>query len=263
MKNKIIKFIILSIFCLIAYSLQVEAKTPDNSGNNFLLPKTFKINEKLLPPLDTKSKQQQNKSVTKSIISENKSNNTSTTNTVNTNVNAKEKKSSVTVNSTPVKKETLVIYKQPSSTVIKTSNQPSIKQSLIKENQKVVPSSITSVPKTIIKTNPAISVIKPNNTLSAASLSNLVKNYEYSYEDTLKSTLMALSESGIVPVSYNTERGQIVAKFASGKEIFVLLVPFSENFTCVRITPNDGNYYLPMSTINQIFSSIDINLHST
>ena len=150
-------------------------------------------------------------------------------------------KTNSVVTSSQTKNKTSAVYKLPTS-VITTSP--------VKNN---------SVKSTVLQTNP-IKANPFNNSNNATSLTNLIKNYESSYADTLKSTVIALSSMGIAPDSYNTERGQIIAKLPSGKEIFILLVPFKEDTTCVRITPTDGNYNISLYTINEIFSNIKENL---
>lgn len=113
--------------------------------------------------------------------------------------------------------------------------------------------------KPVVKTVP---VVKQEPPKTQVSLENLVKNYKNSYADTLKSTIVSLNMMGIKTTSYNTQKGQIIAKLPSGKEIFVLIVPFSENQTSIRITPANGEYNLPMDIINEIFSAVEDNLHT-
>lgn len=201
MIKKLIKILAIILILLFGCGYQTNAKETANSCKNFILPKTFKINDDYLPPLNTKP-------ITKP--------------TVKTTV-------------TPVKTEKIV---QPPP---KAPVKPTVKTVSIPVKKDITPVSVPNIVNTV-------------------SLTNLVKSYKYSYTDTLQSTIISLSSLEITPVSYNTEKGQISAKLSSGKEIFILIVPFSENYTCVRITPTDGNYNLPMTTINQIFSAISDNL---
>jgi len=224
MIKTIIKLIVIIIIALVLCGFNISAKAEGSSGKNFILPKTFKINDEFLPPLDTKSDSLQKKTISTETIP------------------VKIIKPNIVTTSTNNSKEKVpTVYKQ-SSVVITTSS--------AKNN---------SVKSTVVQTNP-VKINPVNKSNNATSLTNLIKNYESSYADTLKSTIIALSAIGITPDSYNTERGQIIAKLPSGKEIFILVVPFTDNSTGVRITPTDGNYNLPLTTINEIFSNIGENL---
>lgn len=220
MLKKTIIVIIIVLLSIILCGFNLSAKAEGNSGKNFILPKTFKINDKFLPPLDAKTQPAQNKTVSTGTIQ------------------VKVYKPNSVVTSTPVKNTPPAVYKQPSSIVTKT------------------PAKNNNAKSSTVQTNP-IKINTANKANNSASLTNLIKNYECAYADTLKSTIIALSAMGITPESYNTERGQIVAKLPSGKEIFILVVPSNNgSSTNVRITPTDGNYNLPMITINEIFSNI-------
>ena len=240
MIKTIIKLTVLILIAFILCGFDLSAKAEGNSGKNFILPKTFKINDEFLPPLDAKQNSPQNKTVSTQTIPVKviKPNAVITTTSV---PKAQTVKTNSVVTSTQIKNKIPAVYKQ-SSAVITTS-----------------PAKNNNAKSTVIQTNPIKTnpIYKSNN---ATSITNLIKNYEYSYADTLKSTVIALSAMGITPDSYNTERGQIIAKLPSGKEIFVLLAPFNEGSTYVRITPTDGNYNIPINTINEIFSNINENL---
>ena len=242
MFKTIIKLTTIILFSLVLCEFNLLVKAEGNSGKNFILPKTFKINDKFLPPLNAKSETPKKKTVStvKNLVKVNKP---TSVIVLTGNKPVKTFKPNSAVTSTQINNKIPAVYKQPASasilakTSIKNNN---IKSSIIQTNS--------------VKINPTI---KSNN---AASLTSLIKNYKYPYADTLKSTITALSSMEITPESYNTERGQIIAKLPSGKEIFILLVPFNENSTCVRITPTDENYNLPMTSINEIFSNIKDNL---
>ena len=94
------------------------------------------------------------------------------------------------------------------------------------------------------------------------SLTELIKNFNYSYPKTFRSTLTTLMQFNIKPVSYDSSKGEIKAKLATGKEIFILLLPSQEKLTHVRITPADGRYDISRELISQIFQTIERNLYS-
>ena len=227
MFKTIIKVTAIILISQVLCGFNPSVKAAGNSGKNFMLPKSFKINDAYLPPIDTKPEPQKDKAVSTSNPTIERSKAVSVT-TI---------KSNSTVTTTEIKNKIPAVQKQSSSII--TTN--SAKNNNIKSN--------------ITQTNP-IKTSSVNKTNNAVSLTNLIKNYENSYSDTLKSTIIALSSMGITPDSYNTEKGQIIAKLPSGKEIFILVVPFNERQTCVRITPIDGNYNMPMIMINEIFSNI-------
>lgn len=103
----------------------------------------------------------------------------------------------------------------------------------------------------------------PENTANTdISLTNLIQNYKYDYASTFKSTLNVLFQLDITPTEYDTNSGQIKARLASGKEIFILLLPSQEKLTHVRITPADGHYNIPVEVIYSIFKSLDRSLYS-
>ncbi|HBG47919.1 MAG TPA: hypothetical protein DDW90_00075 [Cyanobacteria bacterium UBA9971] len=236
----IIKLTVIILIALVLCGFELSSKAEGTSGKNFILPKTFKINDEFLPPLDAKPNLPQNKTVSTEptpikVIKPN----AVITSTSNPKVQT-VKTNSVTT-STQTKNKIPVVYKQPDAVI--TTN----------------PAKNNNVKSTVIQTNP-IKTNTINKSGNATSITNLIKNYESSYADTLKSTIIALSAMGIIPESYNTEKGQIIAKLPSGKEIFILLVPFKEDTTCVRITPTDGNYNISLYTINEIFSNIKENL---
>lgn len=240
MFKTIFKATTVILISLVLCGFNHSAKAEGNSGKNFILPKTFKINDEFLPPLDVKSKPKQNKTVSTDTIPVTvyKANSVNTS-TVNKAVQTIKTNSTET--STQVKSPIPAVYKQPTAVITTT------------------PAKNNNDKTSIIQTNP-IKTNSANKTNKTASLTNLIKNYEYAYADTLKSTIITLSSMGITPDSYNTERGQIIAKLPSGKEIFILVAPFKDTSSCVRITPTDGNYNLPMTTINEIFSNIGDNL---
>lgn len=240
MIKTIIKLAVIILIALVLCGFDLSAKAQVNSGKNFILPKTFKINDEFLPPLDAKQNLPQSKTVsTETTPVKVIKPNTVITSTSTPKVQTVKTNSVVT--STQTKNKIPAVYKQPAA-IITTS-----------------PAKNNSVKSTVIQTNP-IKTNTINKSNNATSITNLIKNYESSYADTLKSTIIALSAMGITPDSYNTEKGQIIAKLQSGKEIFVLLVPFKEDSTCVRITPTDGIYNIPLNTINEIFSNINANL---
>jgi len=218
------KIMIIILLILCGFNLSVNAE--NTNGKNFMLPKTFKINDEFLPPLDASSIPEKNKTVSTETPKVNK-----TTQTVKTNP---VKSSSQIINKSPA------VYKQPALTITTPAKNNGAKSSTVQTN--------TIKPNILNKVN------------NASSLTNLIKNYDCDYSGTLKSTIIALSTMGIATSSYNTEKGQILATLPSGKELFILVVPFNNNSTYVRITPADGNYNLPMATINTIFSNIQDNL---
>jgi len=246
MLNKFIKAPAIITLSLILCGFKAEAKEPATSGKNFILPKTFKINDQFLPPLDIKPAPVKNKPVTAV--------KTPVKPAVAT-VKAETKKTTPVTSTIPAKKAPTLVNKQPDKIQIKTVKQ--IKPEIVVQ----APVPVASDKNNIVKVN--YIQANPLKTSTAVSLSNLIKNYDFSYADTIKSTITSLSEMQIVPVSYNTENGQIIAKLDSGKELYILIVPYKENSTCVRITPADGNYNLPMATINEIFTAIGNNLQST
>lgn len=234
------KSIILILFILVFCGLNLSVKAEGNSAKNFILPKTFKINDDFLPPLDTKQQSKQNKTVsTEAPPSKNIKPAVVVSSTSNKIIQPVKINSVVT--STQVNTKIPAVKKQPVATITAT------------------PAKINNIKKTVIQTNP-IKTNSTNKLNNATSLTNLIKNYDYAYADTLKSTIISLSEMGITPDSYNTEKGQIIAKLPSGKEIFILLAPFNNDSTFVRITPTDGNYNIPLTTINEIFANIKGNL---
>lgn len=201
--------IILLIFC----GLKLPANAQTSSGKNFILPKSFKINDDYLPPLDLKPEPKQNKTTSTNPPSQ-------TTQTKNT---------------------IPVVNKQPTATITTT------------------PAPNDGSKTKTVQTNP-VTINTANKTNNSTSLSNLIKVYDSSYENTMKSTIISLAAMGISPDSYNTDKGQILAKLPSGQGIFILLVPLGDNSTTVRITPTDGNYNIPLNTVNAIFSDINSNL---
>jgi len=94
------------------------------------------------------------------------------------------------------------------------------------------------------------------------SLANLVKSFEYDYASTFKSALNTLLLFDIVPCEYDSTRGQIKARLASGRELFVLVLPSDEKMTHIRITPADGRYDISVELVNNIFRAIGRNLYS-
>ncbi len=94
------------------------------------------------------------------------------------------------------------------------------------------------------------------------SLANLVKSFEYDYANTFKSTLNTLLLFDIVPSEYDSTRGQIKARLASGRELFILILPSDEKMTHIRITPADGRYDISLELVNNIFRAIDRSLYS-
>lgn len=99
-------------------------------------------------------------------------------------------------------------------------------------------------------------------TINDVSLTNLIKNYDYDYASTFKSTLNTLFQSDITLVAYDSNSGQIKARLKSGRELFILLLPSQDKLTHVRITPADGRYDLPMDIVNGIFKGIGRSLYS-
>ena len=254
MLKKFIKVTAIIMISLILCGFKAAAKDAVSSGKNFILPKTFKINDQFLPPLDLKPEKFKNKPVAtvnipvKAVKTSNGA--TAKVLTIKTApvITSKINKPASSVISTQIKKETPVLYKQPGKIQIQSAQQ--IKPANFVKAQVMIASK---------KNNTSNSL----KSINSVSLTNLIKNYNFSYANTIKSTVTSLSEMQIIPVSYNTEKGQIIAKLASGKELFILIIPYKENYTCVRITPADGNYNLPMTTINEIFLTISNNLQST
>lgn len=215
MPEIIIKFFSLCLIIFILSMHQAQAKSVNS--NNFLLPKSFKINDAYLPPLETPT----------------------------------------------VSKQTVTVTTQKANTPVKTTKTNAVTTSdEVKKTTSAVNTVKTSTPKTVtLQTNPVkktVAETKVGN--NSSSLQYLVKSYAYSYANTLNATIISLSQTGITPVSCNTSKGQIIARLDSGKEIFILLVPYSEKLTSIRITPADGIYNLPMAIINQIFTAIEDNL---
>jgi hypothetical protein len=303
MMSKVFKILTVIFVLVFACGCKASAQTT-YSGGKYILPKSFKIDDKLLPPLENK---QQVKPPAKSVSTQKKP----------PVVTASQKSGANASTQKPVAKSTVVEVKKiaapplpQKNTVLSTTVTQKSVQTQIPAKPVVNKSVKTTLPqKAIIKVQAPITLQKPvaNKTISNTSqnsihkapaatslpkpavvktmpqrpvvqtvqkqpvatvvynnisLTSLVKNYKYSYDDTLKSTMVSLLEAGLTPVSYNTDKGQIIARLSSGKEVFVLIVPFGNTYTCVRITPTDGNYNLPMNTINQVFSSIDLNLKS-
>jgi len=236
---KIIKVLNIILISLLLCELNFSANAEDTNGKNFMLPKTFKINDEFLPPLNASSTTKQSKTLSTetNAVNVNKSNSV-TTSTVNKTMQTVKTNNVGT--SAQVKNKVPAVYKQPTAIITTT------------------PSNNNSAKSTVVRTNAVkpVTVNKSNN----LSLTNLIKNYDCDYADTLKSTIISLSTMGITTSSYNTDKGQISAFLPSGKEIFILVVPFDNNSTYVRITPADGTYNLPMTTINTIFSNIQDNL---
>ena len=134
------------------------------------------------------------------------------------------------------------VYMLPKSFSVDKNNLPSIEE------------PITMAPITYIKLKEPV--------MTNASLVNFVRNYECDYRSTLSSTLNTLVQANIMPVDYDSGRGQIRARLASGKELFILLLPSQAKLTHVRITPADGRYNVPPEMINDIFQGIGRNLIS-
>ncbi len=94
------------------------------------------------------------------------------------------------------------------------------------------------------------------------SLISLIRNFEYDYASTFKSTLSTLLQFNIIPVDYDSARGWIKARSESGRELFILLLPSREKLTHVRITPADGRYDISAELVNDIFKAIERSLYS-
>ena len=94
------------------------------------------------------------------------------------------------------------------------------------------------------------------------SLIDFIRNFNYGYSKTFRLTMATLTQFDITPLFYDSSKGQIRAKFKSGKEIFILLLPSQEKLTHVRITPADGHYDFSKDLISNIFKNIDRNLYS-
>ncbi len=146
--------------------------------------------------------------------------------------------------------------KQPENTPVKTSPVEvkqeksdntaavSVKQEQQPENVKTTSYNISAPVKTDI------------------SLTDLIKNFNYSYPKTFRSTMTTLMQFNIKPVSYDSSKGEIKAKLDSGKEIFILLLPSQKKLTYVRITPADGRYDISKELVSQIFKNLERNLYS-
>lgn len=93
------------------------------------------------------------------------------------------------------------------------------------------------------------------------SLGCLVKNFEYDYENTFNSTLSTLLQLNIIPVDFDSTRGQIRARLKSGKELFIFLLPSKAKMTHVRITPANGRYDIPTGLIDNIFKTLGQSLY--
>lgn len=236
-----LKRILLSITIIFLSLSGTELKVEAQNANKFLLPKTFKI---------------QNYPVSQTVSTENKRNSEHKPNSsgIYSGMPVKTNKSGTSTISTDK------IQIKTNHTLQTIQTRQNIESNNIQTNS-------VRVNNTVIQTNPVVKTIKKEKKSEqvdkSVSLKNLVKNYKNSYNDTLKSTVASLNIMGITIISYNTQKGQIIAKLPSGKEIFVLIVPFSAERTCVRITPVDGEYNLPGNTIEEIFSEIEAALYSS
>ena len=240
----LIKIVVILSISLLLCELKLSVNAQANSGKNFILPKTFKINDKFLPPLDAKIEHPQSKSVSTGTVQ------------------VKVVKPNSAVTSTQPKKTAPVAYRQPASVVTTASDLNNLKLINATTTQKIIKQTSANnnnIKSVVVQTNP-LKTNSTNKVNNSVSLTNLIKNYRYTYADTLKSTITAFSSVGITLNSYNTERGQIIAKLPSGQEIFILVAPFNDNSTYVRVTPTDGNYNIPMTIINELFLNISNNL---
>lgn len=116
----------------------------------------------------------------------------------------------------------------------------------------ISPPANTSQVRTVM---PAITTVP-----TSISLTDLIRNYKYDYFRTLISTLVSLEELNLGQIHFDSSKGQIIASHASGKDIFILLLPSQDNLTYVRITPADGQYSINRELVNNIFSRIDHNI---
>jgi hypothetical protein len=123
------------------------------------------------------------------------------------------------------------------------------------------PNSLQLMPK--IPTKPPLPgsiqkkiIVKPAPVLT---LNNFIKSYQKPYMNVYISTLTTLSDTQTV-TSYDSSKGEIKTRLKNGKELYVLVVPFQNNTTKVRITPGDGVYDIPSETIATMFSGINSEL---
>lgn len=113
------------------------------------------------------------------------------------------------------------------------------------------------LPKSFAIEKPTVQTPPP---VTKISLVNLVRTLKCDYSSAFMSTLGTLVDKGITLLEYDSTKGQIKARLASGRDLFILLLPSKEKLTYMRITPADGRYDIPVDTINQLFNDIDQNL---
>jgi len=274
------KFAVLLLILLSVSGMKAESK--DVSGKNFMLPKNIKINDKYLAPLEpaTISKPYavpKAKTETTTVkLAKPASIPTSPSKTEAAAVKSKPITPPVKASSSNALKPVVIIGTEPATTKtykpanLKINNETTTLKTIksesttLKEIKVLLPPASTtanSSQKIIVK-----EAVTEKNTVgqnNLFSVQNLIKTYNNSYTNTFKAAIMAISTSGASPVSFNTSKGQIIAKLDSDKEILILIVPYSEKSTSIRITPADGNYNIPMSGIKKLFKAIDENLIET
>jgi hypothetical protein len=103
-------------------------------------------------------------------------------------------------------------------------------------------------------------IFELNSKQRGLSLISLIKNFQYDYSSTMDSAVASLVENNVDILFYDTEKGQIQARLQSGKEIFILLLPFQDRLTYVRITPCDGDYNFSKDSIDELFRAMQRNL---
>lgn len=216
-------FIIILNFATVLFFYGESASAKDlNSG--YILPKTFKINDKYLPPL----------------------NSTPPSNP------AKGETSTITV----IKGNQKTTVKTPKAITTRTSHTSSTppKESNVTLKPVKTPQSqnITKTP----ATTPAKPFITSVSSPKTVSLTSLVRKYDLAYPEAFRSAVLALSDMQIPAENFNSATGQIVFRLKNRKEFFMLIAPFEQNASFIRITPADGDYAVSLESLDQIFSAI-------
>lgn len=92
------------------------------------------------------------------------------------------------------------------------------------------------------------------------SLDDFVRNYDRDYSKVFISTLSAVSRMKLGISSFNSSKGEIMAKLLNNKELFIVVYSSDEKNTLVRITPANGIYDFDEDIAAEIFKNIKIEI---
>ncbi len=95
---------------------------------------------------------------------------------------------------------------------------------------------------------------------SSQNLLDHLKAFDASYMEVYINTIAVLSDLDTNILSFNSEKGHIVARLSEEKEVFIIILPVNQKLTYIRVTPSNGEYDLSQDFVNSFFAQIQSKL---